>query len=46
MEVGQSGNGLSHTLKKVCFLAGSLLVAYYILKRISGVNQAYDDLPL
>ncbi|KAL4012804.1 hypothetical protein IC575_029918 [Cucumis melo] len=46
VEVGQSGNGLSHTLKKVCFLAGSLLVAYYILKRISGVNQAYDDLPL
>uniref|UniRef100_A0A0A0LQA9 Sucrose synthase n=1 Tax=Cucumis sativus TaxID=3659 RepID=A0A0A0LQA9_CUCSA len=46
VELGQSGNGLSLTLKKMCFLAGSLLVAFYILKRISGVNQAFDDLPL
>ena len=46
MQQGQSGYGLSNTINKMCFLAASLLVAYFVLKRISGVDQAsYDDLP-
>ncbi|XP_023519351.1 sucrose synthase 6-like [Cucurbita pepo subsp. pepo] len=46
VQQGQSGYGLSNTINKMCFLAASLLVAYFVLKRISGVDQAsYDDLP-
>ena len=43
---GQSGNGLSKTIKGICFLTGSLLAAYFMLHKISGVDQAYVDLPL